>query len=254
MKRPIFFAVLTLMLLLAAMTALAMPAQQDVRPVIAQPAQDAPVRGVVQIVGTATHPQFQKYQIYFAPWPVPSDDAWAFVSEAFTQQQLGLLGTWDSRTVTDGTYALRVRVVKLDGNYHDSDPRRVLVANTRSVASPTPEVIETPEPLPTELPVTPTVAVVTEPTGAATAAVTLEPQPTPTPEPEVTPLLPGEPSADTGGTDSSATGIADQLFSGEQLLSTAKKAVLYTVGAFLAIGLFFGVKALLVWLWHKNRP
>lgn len=254
MKRPVFFAVLTAVLLLPAMMALAMPAQQDVRPIIAQPAQDAPVRGVVQIIGTATHPQFQKYQIYFAPWPVPSDDAWAFVSESFTQQQLGLLGTWDSRTVTDGTYALRVRVVKLDGNYHDSDPRRVLVANTRAVASPTSETMNTPEPLPTELPVTPTGVVVTEPTSAATAAVTPEPQPTPTPEPEVTPLLSGGSSAGAGGAGASTTGIADQIFSSERLLSTAKKAALYTVGAFVAIALFFGVKALLVWLWHKNRP
>ncbi len=251
MKRPFLFAVLIATYLLFATMAQAAPAIQEQRPVIAQPAQDSAVRGVVQIVGTATHPQFQKYQLYFAPWPIPSDDAWAFVSEAFTQQQLGLLGTWDSRTVTDGTYALRVRVVKLDGNYHDSDPRRVLVANTRPVAPPTLAATETPEPLPIEEPPTPTVVVVA-PTSQVTSQATATPesQPTPTaeqgPEPEVTPLLPSTPSG-------TASGIADQILSGERILDTAKKAALYTAGAFLAIGAFFGVKALLMWLWYKNR-
>ncbi len=44
-----------------------------------------------------------------------------------------------ARSVPDGTYALRVRVVKADGNYLDSDAVRVLVANTRPVEPPTPE-------------------------------------------------------------------------------------------------------------------
>lgn len=253
MKRPILFAVLVATCLLFAAMAQAAPAIQEQRPVIAQPAQDSAVRGVAQIVGTATHPQFQRYELYYAPWPVPSDQSWIFIGDAhFNQQQLGLLGTWDSRSVSDGTYALRVRVVKVDGNYLDSDPRRVLVVNTRPIESPTPEATETPEPLPTEEPPTPTV-VVAAPTSQVTA--TPESQPTPTsepgPAPEVTPLLPGEPS---GTASETAGGIAEQIFSGERILSTAKKAALYTAGAFLAIGAFFSVKALLIWLWHKTRP
>ena len=256
MKRPLVSAFITLFLLASASLALgvwAAPVAQETRPVIAQPAQDTAVRGAVQIVGSATHPQFQKYQIYFAPWPVPSDDSWAFVSEAFSPQQLGLLGAWDSRTVTDGTYALRVRVVKQDGNYLDSDPRRVLVANTRPIESPTPAVTDTPEPLPTEPPATPTI-VVAVPTVAekSTAA------PTSTPEPKATPILPVGPTAATvqpgapAGSSSAAT--TDQLFSGQRLLGTAKKAAFYTAAAFVIVGLFFGVKAILVWLWQKLRP
>ena len=167
MKRPSFFLLLISIVFFWAGSVsviLAAPAAQEPRPVIAQPAQDAPVRGAVQIVGSAVNPQFQKYQIYFAPWPAPSDASWAFVSEAFNQQPLGLLGTWDSRTVTDGAYALRVRVVKLDGNYLDSEPRLVQVANFRQVASPTPEITDaTVEPLPTpveEVAATPTVVAV----------------------------------------------------------------------------------------------
>jgi hypothetical protein len=251
MKRPLSFLCLILSALSWATLAagvMAAPVAQEPRPVIAQPAQDAAVRGVVQIVGSATHPQFQKHQIYFAPWPVPSDQSWSFVSEGFNQQPLGLLGTWDSRTVTDGAYALRVRVVKLDGNYLDSEPRPVQVANFRQVASPTPEespTAEEPLPTPVEEVATPTV-VVAIPTIETTPTV----RPTPTPEPEVTPIL-GATPGQTGGTTASVT---DQLFNPTRLVDVVKTAALYTLAAFVAIGIFFAVKALLVWLWQKIRP
>lgn len=248
MKRPLFVVTIAALLLLSFAAVRAAPLQQEARPVIAQPAPDAAVRGVVQVVGTATHPQFQRYELYYAPWPVPSDQAWIFIGDAHSNQQpLGLLGTWDSRSVPDGAYALRVRVVKLDGNYLDSDPRRVLVANTRAEPSPTPEATETPETLPTEPAAAPTIVV------APTSAETATPEPTPTPEPETTPLLPAVEPGSTAGT-SSAGGLADQLFSGQRLLDIAKKAALYTVALFATLGAFFAIKALLAWLWQKMRP
>ena len=195
MKRPLFLLLLTCIALVLAgstLAVLAAPAAQDPRPIIAQPAQNAPVRGEVQIVGSATHPQFQRYELYFAPWP-PSDQSWVFIGDAhFNPVQLGLLGTWDSRSVTDGTYGLRVRVVKQDGNYIDSEPRTVEVANFRQVASPTPEVAEaTAEPLPTPVE---EVAVPTVPVVVPTIEGPPTAQPsTPTPEPEVTPILAGQP-------------------------------------------------------------
>jgi len=255
MKRPSFLLFLIFIAFFwagSAFVILAAPAAQEPRPIIAQPAQDAPVRGAVQIVGSAVNPQFQKYQIYFAPWPVPSNDSWAFVSEAFNQQPLGLLGTWDSRTVTDGAYALRVRVVKLDGNYLDSEPRLVQVANFRQIASPTPEVTDaTVEPLPTpvEEVATPTVVV-----GVPTIETTPTVRPTPTPEPEVTPILGSGSGSSTGQTDAKSSSVTGQIFNPTRLVDAVKKAAVYTVAAFILIGAFFAVKALLVWLWLKIRP
>lgn len=250
MKRPLFFIMLILAALLSGAAVLAAPLAQEPRPVIAQPAQDAPVRGVVQVVGTATHPQFQRYELYYAPWPVPSDQSWIFIGDAhYNQQPLGLLGTWDSRSVTDGAYALRVRVVKVDGNYLDSDPRRVLVVNTRPIETPTPFPTDTPEPLPTEPLIIPTAVI-----AAPTAETSPTPEPTPTPEPEITPILAATAIPGSGRSGTGETGIADQLFNGQRLVETATKAATYTVAAFLAIGLFFGVKWVLVWLWHKIRP
>ncbi len=247
MRRPFLFIVLLLVTLAFGAVVTAAPQAQEARPVIAQPAQDTPVRGVIQIVGTAIHPQFQRYELYYAPWPVPSDQSWIFIGDAhFNQQPLGLLGTWDSRSVTDGTYALRVRVVRADGNYLDSDPRRVLVANTRPVETPTSFPTDTPEPLPTQPLVIPTTVI-----AAPTAESSPTPEPTPTLEPEVTPILAVTRTPDG---QAGAASIADQLFSGARLLDVAERAATYTIAAFLAIGLFFGVKWVLAWLWHKIRP
>jgi hypothetical protein len=257
MKRPFIFLLLIFSALAwagSALAVLAAPAAQEARPIIAQPAQNAPVRGEVQIVGSATHPQFQRYELYFTAWPPPSDQSWVFIGDAhFNPVQLGLLGTWDSRSVTDGTYGLRVRVVKQDGNYLDSESRVVEVANFRQVATPTPNATEaTAEPLPTPVDETPipTVAVVV-PTIEAPPTVQ---QATPTPEPKTTPILASGSDASAGQSGGTSSSVTDQLFNPTRLVDAIKKAAMYTVAAFLVIGAFFAVKALLVWLWQKIRP
>jgi hypothetical protein len=179
---------------------------------------------------------------------VPSDQAWIFIGDAhFQQQPLGLLGTWDSRSVQDGAYALRVRVVKQDGNYNDSDPRRVLVANTRVLSTDTPPATEAPpaEPtaLPTELPATATIVVEVPAIESPTPIATAIPQASPTP------IL-----APSGVGGSTALSDVEGILSPARLFDVARKAATYTVGFFLAIGVFFGLKALLVWLAHRIRP
>jgi hypothetical protein len=201
------------------------------------------VRGTVQIVGSATSPQFQRYELYYAPSPVPGDNAWIFIGDAhFQQQPAGLLGTWATGGLPDGAYALKVRVVRQDGNYTDSDPRRVIVANRRPVETPTPAVTQAPtEAPPTPLPV-PTVAIVAPtvqlPRGSVTPTVQTKTTPTP---------LIGEARA----TPASSTG---SLLDTKRLADTAEKAATYTVGLFVVVGAFFAVKAVLAWIWHKIRP
>lgn len=263
MKRPLVVAVAALLSLVFVLQAWAAPPPapsvardsaardsvraQEPKPVIAQPEQDAAVRGVVQLIGTAVHPQFQRYELYYAPSPVPSDQAWIFIGDAhFQQQPLGLLGTWDSRSVPDGAYALRVRVVKQDGNYNDGDPRRVLVANTRQLPTATPALTDAPisEPtaLPTELPATATIVVevpaIQSPTPIATAI----------PKPSPTPILA------SGGTGSTTLSEVEGILSPARLVDVARKAATYTLGFFLILGAFFALKALLVWLVHRIRP
>jgi len=137
-----------------------------------------------------------------------------------------------------------VRVVRQDGNYTDSDPRRVIVANRRPVESPTPAVTQAPTEAPsTPLPV-PTVAIVAPtvqlPRGSVTPTVQTKTTPTPTP-------LIGEaratPASSTGG-----------LLDTKRLADAAEKAATYTLGLFVVVGAFFAVKAVLAWIWHKIRP
>jgi hypothetical protein len=250
MRHALLAFALVVAAVLAAMPALAQPLQQEPRPVIAQPEQDAAVRGVVQIIGTAVHPQFQRYELYYAPWPVPSDQSWIFIGDAkFQQQPLGLLGTWDSRAVPDGAYALRVRLVKQDGNYLDSDSVRVFAANTRP--------IEQPSPTPTETATPEAEAVVTEPTPAAEEIVapTVEvplptPEPTATPEPETMEA----PAPDTGPDEPASPEASGDAFNLDALIEIARKSAMYTAGFFVALGAFFAVKAAAVWMWHRIRP
>jgi hypothetical protein len=245
MKRLVSTLVLMLLLLSLAAYASAAPLAQGPKPAITQPEPDAAVRGTVQIVGSATHPQFQRYELYYAPFPVPGDNAWIFIGDAhFQQQPAGLLGTWATGSLPDGAYALRVRVVRQDGNYTDSDPRRVIVANRRAVETATPAVTLAPTEAPaTPLPV-PTVAIVAPtvqlPRGTVTPTVFARTTATATP-------LAGE----TRATPSAA---ADSLLDTGRLAGAAEKAATYTVALFVAVGAFFAVKAVLAWIWHKIRP
>jgi hypothetical protein len=252
-------AVVALAVLVLALPAVgwAAPQEQEQKPVIAQPEQDAVVRGVVQIVGTATHSSFQRYELYYTPWPVASDNAWIFIGPDahYQPQPLGVLGTWDSRAVPDGGYGLRVRVVRQDGNYFDSDPRRVTVANVKPAESPTQQASPsaTPGGTPTAEPtMEPTATIMVElpgqltPTAAAGITATVKPA-AGTPTAAVTPIL----SGNSGGGDDTA-GTLTEILSG--VAGSARRAAVYTLGAFVALGLFFAVKALLVWAWHKVRP
>ena len=251
MRRSLLVLALAALSLVLSPAVLAAPAAQEQRPVIAQPEADAVVRGVVQIVGTATHPQFQRYELYYTAWPVASDKSWIFIGPDahFQQQPLGLLGTWDSRAVPDGAYALRVRVVKADSNYYDSDPRRVVVANVKPPDTPTPQPTSTPAVEPTSeatLPPTPTIVVSLPVTRTATPkplSAIVQAGQTPSP----TPLL------DPGST-SSTGGNALQIVDTARLIAVARQSATYTLAAFGALGLFFGAKAILVWLWNRLRP
>ncbi len=232
--------------------AMAAPLAQDVKPVIAQPTPGATVNGVVAIIGTATHPDFQRYELYYAPWPVPGDSSWIFIGPDahFQQQSLGLLGNWDSRAVPDGNYALRVRVVKKDGNYVDSDPSQVVVANNGPASTPTPTATTTASPTPTGPAATlppPTVALI------ATVPVNVAPTVVVTatgsagPGGAATPALPAADSLSLAST-------AGQILDPGRLIDSARTAATYTVALFVAVGLFFAIKGLLYWLWLKIKP
>ena len=188
MKRTWLFILIVLVFAAVGWTgAFAAPPTQGEQADITSPQNNAVVRGLVPIQGNAIHPQFQFYKVEFAREPVVGE-AYTIVG-AIHQQQVtgGQLETWDTSQLPDGSYTLRLRVVRLDGNYSEYSVVQVVVANAQPTETPTPAIVATKPPTvtPTPLPPTPTI-VIEQPvvtntlsvTGTA-AAATRAPLPTP---------------------------------------------------------------------------
>lgn len=151
----------------------ARPLQQANQGIIVSPQENATVRGVVPILGTATIAGFDYYKVEWGRGADPAD--WHLVGSTYPTQVVdGVLASWDTTTVPDGLYTLRLRVVRNDGNYSEYYVRGIIVANKRPTETPTPLPEETRAPTSTPGP-TATLAIV-QPTAALA-----RPSPTPTP-------------------------------------------------------------------------
>jgi hypothetical protein len=115
---------------------------------ILSPQSGATVFGIVQVEGTASlGGEFLYYKLEVAP---NGTEAWGnLVGEARQQVVNGQLGVWDSASVPDGAYTIRLRVVDPTGNYCEAHITNIIVQNA---APPTPTVVETPTPVETEAP------------------------------------------------------------------------------------------------------
>jgi hypothetical protein len=211
----------TLLVGLSVVSPEAAPPQQEA--VITSPQDRDVVRGLLVIKGTATNPNFWKYEVYFAPEPNPTDQ-WHLLGLHEMQVTDGRLETWDTSLVSDGTYSLRLRVVRTDGNYDEYYVRQISVVNAQPTETPT--TTPTPEATRTPLPPTPTVIIEQPPTST--------PRPTSTPGPAGT-----TPEPQTGtGLNITAQGLG--------------KAFLYgaggTIGLFLLMGILIVLRRLISWL------
>jgi hypothetical protein len=233
MKRILFAVVLAWILLvpMAYQTSLAQPQGQ-----ITSPLDRSTVRGLVPIEGSATHPEFQKYEMHYGPEPNPGDQWTPIGGSPFTVPVVqGRLGLWDTTIISDGIYSLRLRLVRLDGNYAEYYVRGIQVANTRPTETPTAEPTETPSG-PTETPApTPTVVI-----GVPTVA-------SPTPKPTSTPLPTVPPTDTPEPLDLPFQSVSDAACWGAQI----------TLAGFVGIGLFFLLKgwfaSFLRWLHRRGR-
>ena len=164
-KRYLFLAFVALLLLwlnqFSGVIA-APPAQegQDIA-IITEPGSNAVVQGVVSVIGTAIHPEFSFYVLEFSPDP---GDQWQFIADSQTQIANGQLATWDTTVVPDGNYMIRLRVVRIDGNYSEFFAQPLTVSNAQPLPTATPEDVPTTGPAaptvtPTPLPPTPTIVV-----------------------------------------------------------------------------------------------
>lgn len=95
---------------------------------IVSPGMDATVSGVVAIIGTATHPQFQFYKVEYASGDEPG--AWSVIGDVRRSPVVnGQLATMDTRILPNGTAWFRLTVVDQTGNYPNPCRVRVNVQN-----------------------------------------------------------------------------------------------------------------------------
>jgi RHS repeat-associated protein len=71
------------------------------------PADGASVNGPVDVTGTATDPNFLRYELAFA---LAGDDAWTVIGEGTSPVAAGVLGTFDPTVLVNDLYTLRLRV------------------------------------------------------------------------------------------------------------------------------------------------
>jgi hypothetical protein len=110
---------------------------------ITSPAPDEVLRGPIMITGKVDVPGFVSAQLDFAYASDPTN-TW-FTIQTFTQPPVdSTLATWDTTSITDGDYVLRLRVNLADGTAQEvTVPIRI---GNDALPTPTVEPTATPQP------------------------------------------------------------------------------------------------------------
>jgi uncharacterized surface protein with fasciclin (FAS1) repeats len=133
-------------LVLAAMTIFALPlaaGAADMANGITNPKDGATVKGSVELTGYASDPAFWKWQLDVLPGGAA--DAAIFLAVGSTQGEFKVPA--DTTAFPDGEHALRLRVVKTDGNYQEY-VNKFTIANgpakpAAAAASPSKDIVAT---------------------------------------------------------------------------------------------------------------
>lgn len=255
LKAPLYWLLLTFVccLLLSPKTAVLAQAGSG----ITQPASGDSISGVVEVIGTAVHPNYLRYELAFLRQDVPGAE-WIVFAEGAQPVTDGVLAVWDttvgqaigSPVFPDGRYQLRLRVVKTDFNYDEYFVTDLTIQNEGPTATPTPDE--------TAVALTATAAVVpAQPTGSTdssfqqpTLLPSLTPFPTPTPPPTVVGVTPT--TAQNGGNEDSAGGLIGQFEAVEtdQVGDAFWLGMRITAALFLAGGLYLFLRWAGRRLWH----
>jgi hypothetical protein len=215
------FIILTLIALLA-LPVNAAPIAQEPLAAITAPTAGQQLRGNVTIIGSAAQPDFDRYELAYGPEPNPND-AWQVFGGNNQQISNAALGVWNTNVVADGTYSLRLRVIRTDANYIEAFVRGLKVTNQQPIGTPT------------SIPPAPTFG--PESTIAPQGTIIIEQPPTasPTPRNNVT-----NSQTTTGTPSSKPNAAAGNATTFNDLIGSACLVGLgWTAGAF---GLFFLIK------------
>ena len=149
-------------------------AQQPAAPAITSPADGQLLQGQVSVRGSTDIPDFSSSELAFAYASETNASTWFVIQTASLPVANDVIALWDTTSISDGDYLLRLRVILLDGGFQDA-MIKVQVRNYTPTATPSPAVTPTEPPvvkIPTAIiiaasntPVQPTVVVVTTPTA-----------------------------------------------------------------------------------------
>lgn len=253
MQRRVLVVCAAVALITLAVTApgVAAPLPQA-RSAISYPTNGQVLSGVVDIIGTATHPNMYSYQLRYAAGPEPTGNSqWVdFAVVQATQVDNGVLANWDTMGVPDGQYTLALAVWGQDdpSNPYVFFVTNLTVNNAAVAPTPTPEESPTPEPLATAIP------------GPTSTPVTIEQPATPTPAP--TPIQAGaaasdDPAAPAEGEEESDAEGDNPL---HLTLNRDELSGAFCTGASLSLllllmwGFYLLVKATVRWFLRQRRP
>ncbi len=150
------------------------PSPTPIRPIhvvaITSPRPGEALFGTVAIRGTALIENYVQYQVHISPQGM---EEWQWLVSSYDVVRDGVLALLDTTRFPDGFYDLRVRAIRLDGNYNEAFVRGVEIRNANP-PTPTPPILDPGSPLPTPSPLE-------------------TPTPTPAPTPDTTSFVPGGP-------------------------------------------------------------
>jgi hypothetical protein len=230
---------------------------------ITSPTNGTAVSGDVAIMGTAVIDPFQKYELHYKLEP-SGNDAYIYFYGATTPVVNGQLGIWQAGGLPPGTYSLRLRVVKMDGNYAEYYTQNLSVnqgpqeptptpTSSEPTATPIPTATFTPAPQPTvavgqvaqpalDAPPTPT------PTVAAVAAV---PNTGDTASQPVTTTLAAVTNVNSSAAEGSLTRELGEALSINRLRSQFFNGMRISAALFLGVIALYAGKRLFDWVWTQ---
>ncbi|NJL95217.1 MAG: hypothetical protein HC915_16615 [Anaerolineae bacterium] len=126
-------------------TALPVPTRVAINPTalpataiaITSPPAGSVLRGTVAVTGSASHPSFSQYALEYGPDPNPSNLWYPITAVPITNVVVNnVLGAWNTTTVADGNYQLRLHVWLRTGAEEFRVVPNLQVRNTQQAPRP----------------------------------------------------------------------------------------------------------------------
>ncbi|MDR3578285.1 MAG: hypothetical protein P4L50_30865 [Anaerolineaceae bacterium] len=107
------------------------------RPIVASPKPGQALQGVVTIKGSTNISNFQSAEVSFR-YDRQDNSSWFLLQQSSQPVDNGALATWDTTTIADDTYRLRVVVTLQDGSTLTTEVPGLRVRNYTAVETSTP--------------------------------------------------------------------------------------------------------------------